>query len=216
VSGSESIVHVVDDDQMFRDALANMLRVAGYTVRAYTSAGEFLLATHARTKPGCIVLDVNMPGPSGLALHEALAGREDPLPVIFLTGYGDIPTTVRAMKTGAIDFLTKPVQRNVLLAAIESALARDAAARSARERQADLQERFRQLTGREAVVFHGIVAGKLNRQIGDELRIAERTVKTYRSQVMSKMRAASVAELVALASELAAADPPRSAPGSEA
>ena len=199
---TKAVVHVVDDDAMFRGALTNVLELAGYRVQTYASAGEFLLAEPRQRNGGCIILDLQMPGPSGLELHEALAQRIGALPVIFLTGFGDISSTVRAMKTGAIDFLTKPVDRNALLSAVHNALLRDAEHRLASERQLDLEARFNSLTAREAEIFLYVVAGKLNKQIAGELRIAERTVKTYRAQVMAKMRARSVAELTALAAEL--------------
>jgi FixJ family two-component response regulator len=175
MSDLRGVVHVVDDDSMFRDSLANMLRIAGYAVRTHASAGAFLLkAPHG---PGCIVLDLDMPGPSGLELHEALAQREDAMPVIFLTGYGDVPSTVRAMKSGAVDFLMKPVDRGTLVAAIDTALERDARQRTERERRAEIERRFKQLSPRERTVFCAVAAGRLNRDIAFELDIAERTAR---------------------------------------
>jgi FixJ family two-component response regulator len=195
-------IHVVDDDEMFRNALQSVLELAGHDVQTYASAGEFLLAEPPPHGPGCIILDLQMPGPSGLELHEALARRTGALPVIFLTGFGDVSSTVRAMKAGAVDFLTKPVDRVTLLSAVQTALAHGEEWRAAAERRLDLERRFSSLTRREAAIFEHIVAGRLNKQIAGELDIAERTVKTYRAQVMEKMGARSIAELAALAAEL--------------
>ena len=189
------IVHVVDDDASVRKALSRLLSVAGFEVRAYSSAGEFALAAREKTR-GCVLLDVQMPGPSGLELQEVLARESDPLPVIFLTGHGDIPKSVKAMKAGAVDFLTKPIDSQLLLAAIRTALARDRAAQSSQEQKRELRERFETLTPREREVFQLVVGGQMNKQIAAELKMAERTVKAHRAQVMAKMRANSLAELV--------------------
>jgi FixJ family two-component response regulator len=178
-----------------------LLQAAGYEVRGYASAGEFLLAGPGDT-PGCVVLDVRMPGPSGLDLQAALAGQADALPLIFLTGHGDIPMSVQAMKAGAVDFLTKPVQRDALLTAVRNALARDAESRVARGRASALHSRYESLTARERVVFSLVVAGKLNKHVASELGISERTVKAHRAQVMEKMGVTSLAELVRLAEQL--------------
>jgi FixJ family two-component response regulator len=196
------IVHVVDDDDSVRTAVVRLLQAAGHEARGYASAGEFLLGRSDRNAPGCMVLDVRMPGPSGLDLQEALARLEVPLPIVFLTGHGDIPMSVRAMKAGAIDFLTKPVSRDALLAAVRTALARDAERRAAHERRHALRARYETLTPREREVFAGVVAGKLNKQIAGELGTAERTVKAHRAQVMEKMQVASVAGLVHVAEQL--------------
>jgi FixJ family two-component response regulator len=196
------IVHVVDDDDSVRTAVVRLLQAAGHDARGYASAGEFLLGRSDRDAPGCVVLDVRLPGPSGLDLQEALARLDVPLPIVFLTGHGDIPMSVRAMKAGAVDFLTKPVSRDVLLAAVRTALARDAETRSAHERRHAFRARYEMLTPREREVFAGVVAGKLNKQIAGELGTAERTVKAHRAQVMEKMQVASVAELVHVADQL--------------
>jgi FixJ family two-component response regulator len=196
------VVHVVDDDDSVRTAVVRLLQAAGHEARGYGSAGEFLLGRSDRNAPGCVVLDVRMPGPSGLDLQEALARLEVPLPIVFLTGHGDIPMSVRAMKAGAVDFLTKPVSRDALLAAVRTALARDAETRLARERLQSFRTRYETLTPREREVFAGVVAGKLNKQIAGELGTAERTVKAHRAQVMEKMQVASVAELVHVADQL--------------
>jgi FixJ family two-component response regulator len=196
-----AVVRVVDDDDSFRTALTRLLRAAGYEVRCHSSAGEFLLAQPGST-PGCVVLDVRMPGPSGLDLQKALEGRDDALPIIFLTGQGDIPMSVRAIKGGAVDFLVKPVQRAALLNAVQNALARDADNRAARDRLRALRARFETLTPREGAVLALVVAGKLNKQIAAELGTSERTVKAHRSQVMEKMQVTSLAELIHVAEQL--------------
>ena len=204
MSPPDSIVHVVDDDDSVRTGIVRLLEAAGYEALAYRSAGEFLLERAERDAPGCIVLDVRMPGPNGLELQEALARLEVRLPIVFLTGHGDIPMSVRAMKAGAVDFLTKPVGRETLLGAVRAALARDTAARAVRARLSELRARYESLTPREREVFAGVVAGKLNKQIAFELGTAERTIKAHRAQVMGKMQVASVAELVHIADQLGA------------
>lgn len=185
------VIHIVDDDEGMRTAIARLLRAEGYEVRIYSSAGDFLLAPPPPA-PGCVVLDLQMPGPSGLDLHEALQRHPLPLPVVFLTGHGDVASGVRAMKSGAVDFLTKPVQPADLLKAVAAALDRN---RSARVQQ-DAQACHARLTARERSVFEHVVAGKPNKVIARALGITERTVKMHRAQVMAKMRAASVAVLV--------------------
>jgi len=194
------IIHLVDDDESLRTAVTRLLRAAGFEVRSYPSAGEFILARPANT-PGCLVLDVNMPGPSGLDLQKALRKQGDALPIVFLTGHGNIPMSVDAMKAGAVDFLTKPVQRAPLLEAIKSALVRDVENRACRAR-------LDALTPRERAVATGVVAGKLNKQIAAELGISERTVKAHRANAMEKMQVTSVAGLVRLAAELDLHIPP--------
>jgi FixJ family two-component response regulator len=195
-----AIIHVVDDDDSFRRALTRLLRASGHEVRSYSSAGEFLLAQPANT-PGCVLLDVRMPGPSGLDLQEALRTLSDALPIIFLTGHGDIPISVRAMKAGAVDFLTKPVQQQVLLNAVRNALARDGERRKDRERDGTLRAHFETLTPRERAVFTLVTAGKA---IAAELGTSERTVKAHRAQVMEKFQVTSLAELVRVADRLQA------------
>src|SRR5262249_452170 len=174
------IIHLVDDDESLRTAVTRLLRSAGFEVRSYPSAGEFILARPANT-PGCLVLDVTMPGPTGLDLQKALRKQGDALPIVFPTGHGNIPMSVDAMKAGAVDFLTKPVQRAPLLEAIKSALVRDAENRACRAR-------LDALTPRERAVATGVVAGKLNKQIAAELGISERTVKAHRANAMEKMQ----------------------------
>ena len=206
------IVHVVDDDDSVRTAVMRLLEAAGYEVRGYASAGEFLLGRSDRNAPGCAVLDVAMPGPSGLDLQQALTQLDVPVPVVFLTGHGDIPMSVQAMKAGAVDFLTKPVRKETLLAAVTAALARDAETRAGYDRLRTLRERYRTLTQREREVFAGVVAGKLNKEIARELAVTERTVKAHRAQVMGKMAVASVAELVHVADRLGAVAASRDKP----
>src|SRR5262245_56327437 len=201
-------IHVVDDDDSLRKAVMRLLRAAGYEVVGYPSVGAFMLAQPGNT-PGCVVLDVRMPGPSGLDLQAALGEQADALPIIFLTGHGDIPMSVRAMKAGAVDFLTKPVQREALLSAIRNALARDAENRAARSSASELCLRYETLTQRERAVFALVVAGKLNKHIAMELGVSVRTVKAHRAAVMEKMRVASLVELVHLADQLPAGAPPR-------
>lgn len=195
------LIHVVDDDDALRIALLRLLDAAGYEARGYASTGDFLLDPPP-DRPGCMLLDVRMPGPSGLDLQDALKRQGIDLPVVFLTGHAIVSESVRAMKAGAVDFLTKPVERHTLLEALQRALARDALQRTAREAEERLRERFASLTPREREVFDRVVAGKLNKQIADEIGIAERTVKLQRAHLTEKLGASSVAELGALAEQL--------------
>ena len=181
--------------------MARLLRAASYEVRLHASAGDFLLNRQSDC-PGCVILDVRMPGLSGLDLQEAFAKSGDFVPIVFLSGHGDIPTTVRAIKAGAVDFLTKPVAKKVLLSAVESALARDEKNRLDRARLTDLEARYKSLSQRESAVFSRVTAGKLNKQIAVELGISERTVKAHRSTVMEKLNVQSVAELSRIAEQL--------------
>lgn len=195
-------VYLIDDDDSLRASLTRLLKAAGFSVEAHASATDFLLARQGALR-GCLLLDVRMPGgPSGLELQRALARQGETLPVIFLTGHGDIPMGVRAIKDGAFDFLTKPIERDALLAAVRSALAHDAAAQQASGEQRHLVERAAHLTRAEREVFTRVVEGQPNKQIAAELGCSERTVKAHRAQVMQKMKAASLAELVHLAERL--------------
>jgi FixJ family two-component response regulator len=195
------IIHVVDDDASFRTAVMRLLRAAKYEVRGYASASEFLDSDPCAT-PGCILLDLRMPGVSGLDLQQSLEHMDEPLPIVFLTGHGDIPASVRAMKAGAVDFLTKPVRREALLAAVQNALSLDAKGRAARAVLRELQNRYENLTPREREVLVHVVSGKLNKQIAFDLGTAERTIKAHRASIMEKLGVQSVAELVRLAQEL--------------
>ena len=192
------LIHVVDDDPSMRTALLRLLDAAGFDARGYSSTGEFLLQP-LPDRPGCLLLDLRLPGPSGLELQAALLQKKIMLPIVFLTGHGNVDSSVRAMKAGAVDFLTKPVKRDILLDAIGRALARNATQRAAREEEDQLHVRFASLTERQREVFDRIVAGKLNKQIAAELGIAERTVKREREQVTAKLDANSAADLGRLA-----------------
>ena len=207
---AKPIVYVVDDDESFRTAIVRLLRAAGHEVCGFGSAGEFLLQRQ-KGIGSCLVLDLQLPGPDGLQLQEAIA-KEDPLPIIFLSGQASVPATVRAMKAGAVDFLTKPVDKQVLLEAVKTALAKDMEWRAARENERALRQLYQSLTVREQQVFNGVVAGKLNKEIAAELGTGERTVKAHRANLMKKMQAGSVAELVQLATSLRGHSPSRPSP----
>jgi FixJ family two-component response regulator len=194
------VVHVIEDDESSRIASFRLLKTAGYVVRVYATGAEFL--AQPPTEAGCIVLDLRLPGPSGLDLQQQLTTAENPLPIVFLTGHGDVPKTVRAMKAGAVDFLTKPVDAPVLLDAVARAIARDAENRVVRARQHDARARYSRLTPREREVFAHLISGQLNKQIGYDLGISERTTKIHRGQVLEKMQADSIADLVRLAADL--------------
>ncbi|QJR10835.1 Response regulator protein TodT [Usitatibacter rugosus] len=195
------IVHVVEDDRSVRSALTRLLKIAGFEARGYSSAGEFLVSERDAT-PGCIVLDVGLPGLTGIELQAALQRERDPRPVIFLTGRGNIDMGVTAMKAGAVDFLTKPVDRERLLGAVETALQRGARAQARDDEERILRERLDRLTAREREVFDRVVQGKLNKQIAFELGTSVRTVKAHRAQVMRKMEVGSLAELVSASDRL--------------
>lgn len=194
--------YLVDDDEALRTALSRLLRAAGHEVRVYASAADFLMARNSGMR-GCLLLDVRMPGgPTGLELQQSLVRRGETLPIIFLTGHGDIPMSVRAVKNGAFDFLTKPVGRDDLLKAVASALAAEKSVYQAGARRRELLRREATLTPAEREVFHRVVAGQPNKMIAANIGCAERTVKAHRSQVMQKMVAASLPELVGMAAEI--------------
>jgi len=199
---AKPLIHVVDDDDSLRASLLDLLDAAGFEARGYASTGEFLLNPRP-DRPGCVLLDVRLPGPSGLDLQDAMRRQSSALPVIFLTGHADVATSVRAMKAGAVDFLEKPVRREALLDALARALERDASSRAARAQLDQQAARFAGLAPREQTVFDRIVAGKLNKQIADELGVSLRTVKAYRAQLMEKLGVDSAAELGKLAGERA-------------
>jgi FixJ family two-component response regulator len=194
------MVFVVDDDASFRSAVSRLVRAGGYAVATFASATEFLQSTRTEA-PGCVLLDLQMPGPSGLDLQSAIVRSTNPLPIVFLTGQGDIPTSVNAMRAGADDFLTKPVKKDVLFPAIERALARDAQERALRARRRELRARFDALTPREREVLARVLKGRLNKQIAGDLDTSERTIKAHRANLMAKMQVQSVAELAQLAHE---------------
>ena len=198
---AEATVAVIDDDPDIREALRGLLRSVGLGVELFGSVQEFL-AAFQRERPGCLVLDVRLPGRSGLDLQEELARADIHFPVIFISGHADVPMSVRAMKAGAIEFLTKPVRDQDLLDAIQLAIAKDRARRKQEATLERLRADFDTLTPREREVMVMVVAGRLNKQIAGDLQLSEATVKAHRSQAMRKMRARSLAELVRMADEL--------------
>jgi len=194
-------VFVVEDIQTVRAALSRLLTVAGYEVRSFESAEDFL-SDPVAAAPGCLLLDVCLPGLSGIELQRQLIGSQCARPIIFMTGMGDIETSVRAMKDGAIDFLTKPIDNESLFAAVERALRRDAQQRLERAVHGIIEKRLRALTARERQVLEHVIEGRLNKQIATDLGIGEKTVKVHRGRVMSKMAVRSVAELVRLSAKV--------------
>lgn len=208
MSPERSVVFVVDDDASMRGALENLLGSVGLEVHAFASPHEFLEAKRPDA-PSCLVLDVRLPGRSGLAFQEDLAKAGIAIPVIFITGHGDIPMTVRAMKAGAVEFLTKPFGDQQLLDAIHAAVERDRSLRREATVVTELRARYADLTARECEVMKLVAAGRANKQIAGDLGISEVTVKVHRGQVMRKMRARSLADLVRMADRLgASATPP--------
>jgi FixJ family two-component response regulator len=201
VSPKEAVVHVVDDDESIRRSLTGLLQSVGLCVTTYSSAQDFLAADLPDT-PGCLVLDVHLPGLSGLELQKALVDTERALPIIFLTGLGDIPMTVSAMKAGAVEFLTKPLNAPALLEAIRHAIEQDRDARVERKSLRDLRRRYDSLTPREREVMHRIIAGRLSKQIAAEFGTSEATVKEQRAQVMQKMQAETLIALALAAKRL--------------
>jgi FixJ family two-component response regulator len=193
-------VYIVDDDASFLRSLSRLLTALGYAVEAYASAQDFF-ARPAPDRPGCVVADLQMPEINGLQLQDQLRRSSEPLPVIFLTGQGDIPSTVSAMRRGAEDFLTKRAPQQELLDAVERALARDAQQRQQRTRQRELSLRFNELSGREKEVLSHVVRGRMNKQIAADLNINLRTVKLHRTNITRKLNVQSVAELTRLVDE---------------
>jgi FixJ family two-component response regulator len=197
------IVHVIDDDELTRKGMARLLAAAGLDARTYASALEFLnIIQSDRSTSACVILDVQLPDQSGLELQVALAKRAVPLPIIFLTGHGEIPDTVRAIQRGAVDFLTKPVDGHVLLAAVGRALAQDEASRAMRAHQEALRSRYERLTPREREVFLHLIGGQLNKQVAADLEITERTIKMHRASIFQKLEVNSMAEMARLAVDL--------------
>ncbi|HEY1267234.1 MAG TPA: response regulator transcription factor [Candidatus Binatia bacterium] len=198
MSAMRSTVFLVDDDASVRKALTRLIGSAGYEVKAFASARDFLFEPVNGT-PACLVLDIRMPGLTGMDLQRELNEASAILPIIFITGHGDIPTSVRAMKAGAADFLPKPVKEKDLLKAIEQALARYARERTERNEREDIQSRLDSLTPREREVLEHLVAGQLNKQVAYDLGTVEKTIKVHRARIMSKMGVDSLAQLVHLA-----------------
>jgi FixJ family two-component response regulator len=198
---AEPTVFVVDDDPSVRRSMERLVRSMGFNVHTFATAKEFTERARVES-PSCLVLDVHLPGPSGLNLQRELVQTGVQIPIIFITGRGSIPMSVRAMKAGAVEFLTKPTRSRDLLAAIRAAIERDRASHQARRVLDALRERYARLTGREREVMALVVAGRLNKQIASELSTSERTVKFHRAHIMEKMAADSVAELVRMAGQL--------------
>jgi len=195
MSSCETTIFIVDDDAAVRQALARLLRSAGWEVAAFGSADEFLAGTHGA---GCVILDVRMPGMTGPELHARMVERGVSLPVVFLTGHGEVSTGVHAMKQGAVDFLLKPVDDELLLQTVRRAVERHAAQQAGEAARREVLARVARLSPRELEVMKHVIRGSLNKQIAAELGIAEKTVKVHRGEVMEKMAAGSVAELVRL------------------
>lgn len=201
MSDTDAIVFVIDDDRSLRESIKSLIRSVGMRVETFTSAQEFLTSRRPDV-PACLVLDIRMPGLSGLDLQRELSAGDIPVPIIFMTAHGDIPMSVRAMKAGAVEFLTKPFRDQDLLDAITQAIEHDRIARTQRMETADLRLRFESLTPREREVMVHVIAGLLNKQIAARLGISEVTVKLHRHQVMEKMKADSLADLVRMAEKL--------------
>jgi len=203
---SNAVIAVVDDDPSVRQGLESLIRSAGWRVESFRSAQEFL--AHPRTEvPNCLVLDLQLPGLSGLDLQKRMAEVGLDIPIVFLTGHGNIPASVQAMKAGAIEFLTKPFDDEKLLQAIHEAIERDRRSREQHAKISDLRGRYELLTAREQEVMQQVVSGLLNKQVAAELNITEFTVKVHRGQVMRKMRADSLAHLVRMADKLGIRSP---------
>ena len=198
---SDAIIAIVDDDASAREGLQSLIRSAGWRVETFVSAQEFLGRRGAEA-PSCLILDLQLPGLSGLDLQERMAEVGLAIPIVFLTGHGDIPASVQAMKAGAVEFLTKPLDEQKLLQAIQEALERDRRTRQQHAEIRELRERYESLTAREQEVMQGVVSGLLNKQIAGELNITEFTVKIHRGHVMRKMRADSLPALVRMAESL--------------
>jgi len=205
MNADNPVVFVVDDDRRVREALSRLIRSAGLDVVTFATAGEFL-ACEKPNAPACLILDLQLPGISGLELQQQLADADAP-PIVFLTGHGDIPSTVRAMKAGAMEFLSKPVGDQELMRAIENAIALDRTGRQTRSELTGLRQRYALLTPRERDVLPFVIAGFANKQAAADLGIAENTIAVHRGQIMRKMGARSLAELVRMADKLGISQP---------
>jgi RNA polymerase sigma factor (sigma-70 family) len=203
MSEDQPIVYVIDDDESVREGVADLLRSVGQQVQLFGSAQEFLDSKRPDA-PGCIVLDVRLPGPSGLEFQRRLIKSNIQLPIIFISGHGDIPMSVRAIKSGAIEFLTKPLNEQQLLDAIQAGIARDRTRRTEAKVVAELQERFESLTPREREILTLVVSGCRNKDIATQIGLSEMTVKVHRSHIMQKMRASTLVDLVRMADKLGA------------
>ena len=198
----EGTIFVVDDDPLVRKALQRLLKSAGYFTETFPSAKEFLSSGNSSEGPACIILDVKMPGLSGFDLQEELSAASYAMPIIFITGHGDIPSSVKAMKNGAVDFLSKPFEDQDLFDSISVALKKDSITRTVLSERRIIQQRLDQLTLREYEILTYVITGVLNKQIAAALNITEKTVKAHRGKVMTKMGVSSVAELVRIAEKL--------------
>ena len=203
---SDAIIAIVDDDASVREGLQSLIRSAGWRVETFVSAQDFLSRLGAEA-PSCLILDLQLPGLSGLDLQTRMATVGLEIPIVFLTGHGDIPASVQAMKAGAVEFLTKPLDEQKLLQAIQEAIERDRRTRQQHAEMRELRERYESLTAREQQVMQEVVSGRLNKQIAAELNITEFTVKIHRGHVMRKMRADSLADLVRMAESLGIRSP---------
>jgi FixJ family two-component response regulator len=200
----DSTVFVIDDDVSIREALQNLFRSVGLKVKTFGSAQEYLSVTENVDVSGCLVLDVRLPGTSGLDLQRQLVESNTQIPILFITGHGDIQMSVRAMKAGAVEFLTKPFRDQDLLDAVQQALDRDRVHRGRRAELSELQKRYESLTSREQQVMRLVVQGVVNKQIANQLNVSEPTVKMHRGHVMQKMQAGSLADLIKLSEKLQA------------
>ncbi len=199
---NNAAIFIVDDDESVRKGLKRLLKSAGYSAETFANATDFLESNRKYEGPACLILDIKMPGKSGLALQEELALGEHPIPIVFITGHGDIPTSVKAMKKGAVDFLSKPFDDEDLFNAITSALQKDSKTRAVVTERKNIQQQFDLLSPREYEIMTFIISGMLNKQIAAVLDITEKTVKVHRARVFAKVGVVSLAELVRLAEKV--------------